>query len=114
MNESARRVALALIVVSFFTLGYSTFVSNRPVCSGFASCGATLTLYSSDLGTPAAQSTMQGAQIAADDNGFLNQLTQIVSLYAFIVGLCLLLSLEISKPHYIKNSAKKSKRRRAA
>lgn len=71
-------------------------------------------LYSSDLGTPTAQTTMQGAQIAADDYGFLNQLTQIVSLYAFIVGLCLLLSLEISKPHYIKNSVRKTKRRRTA
>ncbi len=112
MIESARRVAFLLVIGSFFTLGYATFLTGSPLCSGFGECGAALSLYTLDMSAP--QSTPPAAVQPQDDYGFTNQVIQLVSLYALITGLSLLISLEFTKPHYIKRTKKSTKRRRAA
>ncbi len=113
MIQSARRVALTLVIAALFTLGYTTFLTGTPVCSGFGECGAALSLYTLDMSNPAAQSTAPAAVLdPSDDYGFTNQVIQLISLYVLIAGICLLISLEFTKPHYTK--PRKSKRRRTA
>ena len=101
MIGSIRRITLTVFVITIVALVAGVFSTDFSFCANVVKCVANVSLYSIDA-TTHAQSTSQLLTDTRFDWKLFNEVMRVISLYAVLASLLILISLEFFELHFLK------------
>lgn len=102
MVQSARRIFSALLLVSVALLAFSFITAGSSQCPSIYVCLANISLFNPSLSVSI--STPDRAPVAGMgiDFSILNEVLRVVSIYALLIAVIVLIVLEAIELHYLK------------